>query len=396
MLRRSILIATVVSLVAAGTALAAKDFEPYPYGARGDRHDVDGCEAPGYIVGFAVKWGAWFDKIGIICSFANETGTALIGGTKIIALRGGDGGGPLTQYTCPANSIVKQASIWANEAAKQVESIELDCTSLAGGGDIHIRVGGVADVDGNHVDWQDCPTGEAAWAMDVNYGNHVNAVGIRCRPYQKLAPIPNAPPQGCLIGGVFRNDIEDADCKEAQNTGCIRHLLTKKQYEKCLRAQPPPPPSTAQINSCQDYGDRMSAKVTEAAQLNCGFLNGPGGWNKDRPYFEQQCLEVVTVSTKGIISNERALAGLLDECKTSGGGTTTGGGETATMVNATTVYNQPGGNDVCYTQPGDTGKVLQKQDGEPRWVLLSGITGDCGGKNGWVWRGDENEDVTLN
>ena len=65
------------------------------------------------------------------------------------------------------------------------------------------------------------------------------------------------------------------------------------------------------------------------------------------------------------------------------------------VENGTTVYNQPGGEEICFTQPGDTGKVVQKKEDEPRWLLLAGITGDCGGKNGWVWRGDENQDVTL-
>ncbi len=44
--------------------------------------------------------------------------------------------------------------------------------------------------------------------------------------------------QGCLIGGTLRTDIADADCLEAQRTGCIRHLLSDQAYAACLRAQP--------------------------------------------------------------------------------------------------------------------------------------------------------------
>ena len=32
-------------------------------------------------------------------------------------------------------------------------------------------------------------------------------------------------------------DIADQDCAEAQQTGCIRHLLTQTQYSNCLAAQ---------------------------------------------------------------------------------------------------------------------------------------------------------------
>jgi hypothetical protein len=40
----------------------------------------------------------------------------------------------------------------------------------------------------------------------------------------------------CLIAGVSRNDISDADCMEAQRTGCVRNMLTPMQYRNCLAA----------------------------------------------------------------------------------------------------------------------------------------------------------------
>jgi hypothetical protein len=39
-----------------------------------------------------------------------------------------------------------------------------------------------------------------------------------------------------LIAGVQRNDISDADCLEAQRTGCVRHMLSDTQYTNCLAA----------------------------------------------------------------------------------------------------------------------------------------------------------------
>jgi uncharacterized protein YunC (DUF1805 family) len=43
---------------------------------------------------------------------------------------------------------------------------------------------------------------------------------------------------GCRVAGVLRQDILPADCVEAQETGCIRRLLSKQAYKNCLDAQP--------------------------------------------------------------------------------------------------------------------------------------------------------------
>jgi hypothetical protein len=43
--------------------------------------------------------------------------------------------------------------------------------------------------------------------------------------------------QACIIGGVIRNDLSARDCREAKSTGCVRRLLTATQYENCLNAQ---------------------------------------------------------------------------------------------------------------------------------------------------------------
>ena len=78
-----------------------------------------------------------------------------------------------------------------------------------------------------------------------------------------------------------------------------------------------------------------------------------------------------------------------------GGGTTTAGGgggdggKTATAVQATDVYPANDGNSrsICTMNASDKGKFLGKKPGEDDWVQLSGISGDCGGKDGWVWNG---------
>lgn len=64
----------------------------------------------------------------------------------------------------------------------------------------------------------------------------------------------------------------------------------------------------------------------------------------------------------------------------------------ARAVAANTVYKQPNGQDtpantVCAMSPGDTGTVAST--GPDKWVRLTGISGACGGKSGWLWNAGE-------
>ena len=43
----------------------------------------------------------------------------------------------------------------------------------------------------------------------------------------------------CIIAGRVRNDLSPQDCEEAKATGCVQRLLTADQYRACLDAQPP-------------------------------------------------------------------------------------------------------------------------------------------------------------
>src|SRR5262245_54606074 len=41
--------------------------------------------------------------------------------------------------------------------------------------------------------------------------------------------------RGCLVKGIIRYDIPPGNaCSEAQQTGCVRHLLTPQQYTNCM------------------------------------------------------------------------------------------------------------------------------------------------------------------
>ena len=77
---------------------------------------------------------------------------------------------------------------------------------------------------------------------------------------------------GCLIGGVMRKDIADSDCREAQNTGCIRRLLNDTQYASCIAAQHPKP--VKRIGTAKAGG--YTNKILEYANSKLGSKVGRG------------------------------------------------------------------------------------------------------------------------
>ena len=160
---------------------------------------------------------------------------------------------------------------------------------------------------------------------------------------------------GCLIAGVNRTDIADSDCQEAQQTGCIKRLLTKSGYAACQAAQP-----KAQA-ACHKYAARMGTMVAEAKQLNCEFVHGSGGWDEPVSYWEDQCNRGGYDSYAAI--NEPSIKGQLAACKSGSGGTT----GTATVIKDVDVYDKPDSN------------------GNPKGQLLAGkkvtVVGPCDDAN---------------
>jgi hypothetical protein len=120
----------------------------------------------------------------------------------------------------------------------------------------------------------------------------------------------------CKIAGVNRKDIAAADCKEAQTTGCIRHLLTASQYSACLKANKPKPSDAV----CQAFGKRMVGMANEALTLKCAFIKGSGGWDETREYWQRQCKSGDIRMTY----NEAAMKRQLDKCKAGGSPTPNG------------------------------------------------------------------------
>ena len=61
------------------------------------------------------------------------------------------------------------------------------------------------------------------------------------------------------------------------------------------------------------------------------------------------------------------------------------GGGAVTFSGATTGYDEVAGNDKCYAEVGDKAALLGVSPGNPIWKHLQGTTGDCAGKDFWVY-----------
>jgi PAN domain-containing protein/trypsin len=68
---------------------------------------------------------------------------------------------------------------------------------------------------------------------------------------------------------------------------------------------------------CKQYAARQFAKVAEARSLDCAFLKGSGGWNKEEAAFESSCRGFKDSAASTIPFNERGLQKNLDSCKST-------------------------------------------------------------------------------
>jgi hypothetical protein len=235
-----------------------------------------------------------------------------------------------------------------------------------------------------------CVTGETTRRRESEAPAGDAKFGKSCTTGSKhLCCRPDPAPQGssCTINGTPRPDISDADCEEARNTGCIRHLLTDKQYTACLAAQPGA--IAAKKKACDAYSKRMDALVKEARKLKCDFLFGSGGWDQPFQHWSDQCNHTSNPETSLIPYNEGPLKQQVDKCRqdAAGGGGGDGGGNTTKIIAATTAYNNASGNgnEVCHLVVGDTVSVLGT---EGNFTKISGNSGECKGQQGFVWNGD--------
>jgi hypothetical protein len=374
---RHLLAARLVAALAlcffGATAHALTEHPPYPYGAPGDAGAVDGCEAGWYIVGFRVRSGLWFDSIGVICARRDATGTYV--DDKVVAMRGGLGGGAPTNYRCNADEVVTLIDVFADEGLR-VNNMDATCSAGPRFKDHIIKVGATPG-GSKHVQFQDCGAGEAGFALETRYGKYVNAIGLRCRPLE--APMaPQIPDPSVDI----RSDDPPKAATQSFAGTWIVDASNGATFDLTLNIVGQQVTGNFQILGQPQFNGTLSGSEIAKGVIRFNWTQpqvSAGG---------EGSLEVFINDTfRGFLNQGKPGVPLI---KWTGSGH--GKVKTATAVNATTVYKTHSGEDavpntVCYMRPGDTGTVVS--EGPEQWVDLSNISGDCAGKSGWVWNGGD-------
>lgn len=160
----------------------------------GDHGDVqatqpDVCpDKKSFLIGLRVRAGDWMDQLAIICGDLDSSGT--VTGHWVGPARGGNGGAAPVDVTCGPNEIMNGVAFLFTPENRQVRLLSFNCISMKIVGGHHDLSIGNTTHGGPSKTRQDCPPDEAINGLKVNWGQHVNAVGIACAAKPYFAPPP--------------------------------------------------------------------------------------------------------------------------------------------------------------------------------------------------------------
>lgn len=173
MLSRPILF---LSFLVALSGAARADVDYPVVGDRGDHQDRDRCAAGQYLVGLVVRSGAWIDSVALKCSNVPAGHAPTL---TTLMTRGGPGGNPFAGTDqCAAGSVAAGVRFTFTNNNRQVRKLILECRPLKGGDATEVAVGVVGDTQSPHD--HICPAHQVAVGLHVNWGKHVNGVGVVC------------------------------------------------------------------------------------------------------------------------------------------------------------------------------------------------------------------------
>jgi hypothetical protein len=173
-------------------AAAAKNFDAF--GGRGDAHADVKCPDHQFLVGLTVKVGDWVDQMSITCAPLDSNGATgphspgkdQKGGTAF----GGTGGGQPKETTCAPDEVIMGVGLLMTPQNRQVRLFRFNCASMKKPTRHDLDIGNTTHGAPSNQR-QDCPADEAVTGIKINYGHHVNAIGLMCgrRPEQLPQPI---------------------------------------------------------------------------------------------------------------------------------------------------------------------------------------------------------------
>ena len=139
-----------------------------------------------WLVGLKGRGGLWIDQVQIACSRLSADGMTAQGALWYGPARGGNGGAP-QEYRCPVSAAAYMVTTTMTPGNRQVKFVEVRCWHLKENrlyGNFWFN-GGPASAGGGTSAKEPpsmiCPPGELANGFAINFGVHVNALGLLCR-----------------------------------------------------------------------------------------------------------------------------------------------------------------------------------------------------------------------
>lgn len=202
-------------LAAAFLALgsASVSAQSFPaWGGPGDAQVSDLCGQQQYfITGFKFRSGAWLDQVQIVCQRHNVDGTVDPARITPTPARGGGGGAPGEIY-CPPNQIVTRIDP-ALTPERQIRGFTFNCGSYVPGKQVQQgetwQVGAFYNSHKDDTRAQLCEVFDynAGLGMHINFGKHVNGVGLVCNKVVRSGDKPpvglGLPPPGGSASGPW-------------------------------------------------------------------------------------------------------------------------------------------------------------------------------------------------
>ena len=245
---RRIFAATLICLGCALSATpGAADSLPVQGGPGGGNFDLP-CPANFYMLGVALRFGAWVDAIRANCLAFDSNAQKFVRPPSFTDFRGGTGGGGPKQDGCQDDHYVSGIEYGFTREGndpKYLDYVKLICSPIKSGNrtEVCLDTGegcwfsreGKQDIPvfgGKSVIWaftQFCPDGQAATGIHGRSGSYVDALGLICGPKPVLVAAPPTPPA-------------PAD-KPVQKTGT----------EKTDTAPPPPNPAPPPTPPAQQF-----------------------------------------------------------------------------------------------------------------------------------------------
>jgi hypothetical protein len=135
------------------------------------------CPPSSFMAGLQVRSGDWMDQLSIICASVGKDGA--VGNHATQPDWYGGSGGALQEppFNCAPGAVVSGIRVAFTPNNKQVRYFVVNCRAENGGAIVASARIGPAGKD--PLD-QDCPPGELATGMIVNFGLAVNGVGLIC------------------------------------------------------------------------------------------------------------------------------------------------------------------------------------------------------------------------